>query len=69
MKILFIGDVFSKIGRKAIANELPKLIKKEKINFVIANVENCTHGRSINIRHYNYLKSLGVDFFTMGNHT
>lgn len=69
MKILFIGDVFSKIGRKAIANELPKLIKKERINFVIANVENCTHGRSINIRHYNYLKSLGVDFFTMGNHT
>ncbi len=69
MKILIIGDVFSKSGRKAIANELPQLIKKEKIDFTIANVENCTHGRSINLRHYLYLKSLGVNFFTFGNHT
>lgn len=69
MQVLFIGDIFSKVGRKAIANVLPSLRKKEKIDFVIANAENCTHGRSLNIKHYNYLKLLGVNCFTFGNHT
>ncbi len=69
MKILFIGDVFGKQGRKAINNFLPKLKRKNKIDFVIANVENCTHGRSINLRHYKFLKSLGINVFTFGNHT
>ncbi len=69
MKILFIGDIFGKQGRKAINAFLPSLIKKNKIDFVIANAENCTHGRSLNIRHYLFLKSIGVNFFTFGNHT
>lgn len=69
MKILFIGDIFAKQGRKAINAFLPSLIKKYKIDFVIANAENCTHGRSLNIRHYLFLKSIGVNFFTFGNHT
>lgn len=69
MRILFIGDIFGKQGRKALADFLPKIIKKNNIDFVIANAENCTHGRSLNIKHYNYLKLLGVNFFTFGNHT
>ena len=69
MKILFIGDIFAKQGRKAINAFLPSLIKKYKIDFTIANAENCTHGRSLNIRHYLYLKSIGINFFTFGNHT
>lgn len=69
MKILFIGDIFAKAGRKAIAEFLPKLIIDEQIDLVIANAENCTHGRSLNSRHYKYLKLLGVDVFTFGNHT
>ena len=69
MNILFIGDIFSKAGRKAVANELPKLLKKQKIDFVIANAENCTHGRSLNLKHYNHLKLCGVKCFTFGNHT
>ena len=69
MNILFIGDIFSKPGRKAIATELPKFLKKHKVDFVIANAENCTHGRSLNIKHYNHLKLCGVNCFTFGNHT
>lgn len=69
MKILFIGDIFGKQGRKALNAFLPKLIKKYKVDFTIANAENCTHGRSLNFRHYNFLKSLGIDAFTFGNHT
>lgn len=69
MKVLFIGDIFSKTGRKAIAAELPNLKKKYHIDFTIANAENATHGRSVNIKHYTYLRSLGIDCFTFGNHT
>jgi len=69
MKILFIGDIFAKQGRKAINALLPALVKKHKVDFVIVNAENCTHGRSLNIRHYLFLKSIGVNFFTFGNHT
>lgn len=69
MKILVIGDIFSRQGRKALVNELPKLKKQEKIDFVIANAENATHGRGLSKRHYNEIIAAGVDCITMGNHT
>jgi calcineurin-like phosphoesterase len=69
MKILFIGDIFGKSGRRAIQNELPKLIKNESIDFVIANAENTTHGRSLSVKHYQQLMNYGVNYFTFGNHT
>lgn len=69
MRILFIGDIFAKAGRKAVIDNLANIIKKEKINFVIANAENATHGRSLSHEHYNQLIKAGVDMITMGNHT
>jgi calcineurin-like phosphoesterase len=69
MRILFIGDVFGTQGRKAIKKELPQLVKDNKIDFVIANAENTTHGRSLSLKHYKELMDAGVNFFTFGNHT
>ncbi len=69
MKILMIGDVFARLGREAIKNELRNIREKENIDFVIANAENATHCKGIILKHYNELMSFGVDFFTMGNHT
>jgi calcineurin-like phosphoesterase len=69
MQILFIGDVFGKQGRKAIKTELPNLIQKHHIDCVIANAENCTHGRSLSLKHYQELQNAGVNYFTFGNHT
>lgn len=68
MNILFIGDIVGKLGRKTLAHFLPSLIKQEKIDFVIANGENVTHGRGINKRHFLELKENGVDVITLGNH-
>ena len=67
--ILFVGDVFGKVGRIALKTELPKLIKKHNINFVIVNAENASHGKSLTKEHYYDLKKLNIDCFTMGNHT
>ncbi|WP_031489009.1 TIGR00282 family metallophosphoesterase [Ureaplasma canigenitalium] len=69
MKILMIGDIFSKQGRNAVAKELPKLRERYNLDFVIANAENTTHGRGLCLKHYEELKSAGIDCFTMGNHT
>ena len=52
MKILFIGDVFSSIGREMIDKYLPQLKKKYQIDVVIANVENATHGKGLIKKHY-----------------
>jgi hypothetical protein len=68
MKILMIGDVYGGPGRKALTKLLPNFVKQEGIDFVIANGENVTHGKSIVKKHYEYLKSLGIDVITSGNH-
>ena len=69
MRILFIGDIFAKSGRKAISEKLSLIKKKYDIDFVIANAENTSHGRSITIDHYNQLIGYGINVMTMGNHT
>ncbi|MFC1656544.1 YmdB family metallophosphoesterase [Patescibacteria group bacterium] len=68
MKILYLGEIVSKPGRKAIKEYLPKLIKKHKPDFVFANGENLTHNRGMNERHLQEILDIGVDYFTTGNH-
>lgn len=68
MKILAIGDIFGSTGRKVIKNFLPKLKKEYEIDLVIANVENTTHGKGISRKHYQELKSYGIEIMTSGNH-
>src|SRR3954468_18825418 len=72
MKILAIGDIFGKTGRQIIKNHLPRLKEKHQIDFVVANVENATHGKGISRKHYQELKgskdSILIDVMTSGNH-
>ena len=44
MKILFIGDIVGKPGRKAIAEILPRLRERHAIDCFIANAENAAAG-------------------------
>lgn len=69
MKILFIGDVMSSIGRDMIEDYLYRIKERYKIDFVIANVENATHGKGLIKKHYDFFTFQGVDAMTMGNHT
>lgn len=69
MNILFIGDIFGKAGRKILQDNLAKLKEQYKIDFTIANAENCSHGKGLTKEHYSELKRSGIDFFSMGNHT
>lgn len=72
MKILIIGDIYSIVGRQMVKYWITK-IKKEyenqfKIDLIIANGENTTHGKSLCKKHYDELKSIGIDVITTGNH-
>lgn len=69
MRILFIGDVFSSVGREMIETYLPKVKEKYQVDMVIANVENATHGKGLIKKHYEEFLFQGISLMTMGNHT
>jgi metallophosphoesterase (TIGR00282 family) len=68
MKVLFIGDIVGKAGRKAVKEGLPDLVNKLRIDFVIANVENAAGGFGITKAIGEELFALGIDVLTSGNH-
>ena len=69
MRILFLGDVYGRSGRDAIARHLPFLKQKYKPDFTIVNGENAAHGFGLLPEMAKDFFSLGVDIITGGNHT
>lgn len=69
MRVLFIGDVVGSLGRKTLAENLPKLKKKYRPQVTIANGENAASGRGITGKIYKKFLADGVDVVTLGNHT
>lgn len=68
LKILFFGDVTGEPGRKVVKKILPKLLKDEEPDLVLANVDNLAHGKGITIKTLEELIHAGVMGFTSGNH-
>ena len=68
MKVLFIGDIVGEPGRQAIKELVPKIVKREKIDFVIANGENTAGGSGITPMIVDELLGYGVDVITSGDH-
>lgn len=69
MKILAIGDIIGECGIKKLKEELPKIKKEEKINFVITNGENAAEGMGITEKNFLDILAAGTDAVTLGNHT
>lgn len=68
INILFLGDICSFLGREAAKRTIELYKEKKKIDFIIANGENATHGNGLSFSHYNELLSYGIDAITNGNH-
>ena len=69
MKILILGDLMGNSGKKAIQENLSKIIKDKKIDFTIINGENAAEdGKGITKDIAEELLYLGVDVITSGNH-
>ncbi len=68
-KILFFGDLVGKIARKAVAKYIAELKNQNNSpDFIIANVENASHGFGLTQKNYNELSQAGIDCMTSGNH-
>jgi len=68
LKILFIGDVVGRVGRRMLKERIPYYVEKYEIDFVIANGENASHGKGLTRNQYFELLDAGVDAITLGNH-
>ena len=69
MRILAVGDIVGKTGLQKLKEELPNLIKENKIDFVIVNGENAADGMGLTEKMYKEMLALNVNVVTMGNHT
>ena len=69
MKILILGDVMGQSGRKALKENLKKIIEKNHIDFSVINGENAADdGKGITKEIADDLFSFGIDVITSGNH-
>lgn len=68
MRFLFLGDVVGRSGRKVVLEELPRLISRWRLDFVVVNGENAAGGFGITEAIMQDLFDAGADVVTLGNH-
>jgi len=68
MRVLFLGDIISKVGRKALATGLPDIRARLRVDLCIGNVENAAGIFGITQKVVEEIAACGVDLMTGGNH-
>ena len=68
MKLLYLGDIMGRAGRKAVGDRLADVRARLNIDFVVANGENAAGGFGITEKICGELYDAGVDAITTGNH-
>ncbi len=67
-RVLFIGDVVGKVGRRLLEGRLRRLQAEVRADLTVANVENAAGGFGLTGAIWDDLRRLPVDVFTSGNH-
>lgn len=67
-RALAVGDVVGRCGREALERGLAELQWQQDVDFTVVNGENICNGKGINRRSFAFLRELGVDAVTLGNH-
>ena len=68
VRLLFIGDIFGRPGRKMAQAAVPLIREKESVDLVVANAENAAGGNGLTKNVVEELYSAGIDCLTSGNH-
>jgi len=68
MRILFLGDVVGKGGRRALNRLTPELRQQYGCQFCVANGENMAGGGGLSRKCLDELRDSGIDVFTGGDH-
>ena len=67
-RVLMLGDVIGEAGLKALALNLPSIVRNEGANLVVANGENASGGFGLTRESAEAMFASGVDVITSGNH-
>ena len=68
MRVLILGDVVGRPGRRAVRELVQPYVNKEGIDLVIANAENAAGGMGVDVKSAEEFFSAGVHVLTSGNH-
>ncbi len=68
MKLLFIGDIVGRVGRKVVSDCLAELVATHQVDLVVANGENAASGYGLTEAVLKELFAAGIDVVTSGNH-
>ena len=68
IKVLFLGDIFGRPGRRAVEAFLSDYKKNNVVDLCIANCENLSNGKGVCERTLSEMIVAGVDIFSSGNH-
>ncbi|MCM2269919.1 MAG: TIGR00282 family metallophosphoesterase [Thermoanaerobaculia bacterium] len=68
MRLLFVGDVVGKPGRRALARLLPRLVDEQRADYVVVNIENAAGGFGVTPDVLDELADLPIHCYTTGNH-
>lgn len=68
MKILFLGDVMGRAGRRAVSENLSRLKSEWRLDFVVVNGENASSGMGLSGEHAKTILDAGADCITLGDH-
>ena len=68
MRLLFLGDIVGRAGRKAALEAIPRLRKRYDLDFLVINGENAAGGFGITESIHLDLIDAGADAVTLGNH-
>jgi metallophosphoesterase (TIGR00282 family) len=69
IRILFVGDIVGRPGRRAVRALLPEIVTAEHPDLIVANGENAAGGFGISAEVCQELLQGGIDVLTLGNHT
>jgi metallophosphoesterase (TIGR00282 family) len=68
MRVLILGDVVGRPGRRAVRELVQPYVDREGIDLVIANAENAAGGMGVDVKSAEELLSAGAHVLTSGNH-
>ncbi|MEO0399371.1 MAG: TIGR00282 family metallophosphoesterase [Pseudomonadota bacterium] len=68
MRLALIGDIIGRAGRVGLAEHLPRLRRRLKLDFVMVNAENAAGGFGVTPSVCEELFDAGADILTTGNH-
>jgi hypothetical protein len=68
VRILFVGDVVGKVGRRLVSGRLRRLQTDVGAEFTIVNIENAAGGFGLTTALWEEVRRWPVDVFTSGNH-